>query len=78
MDFDQMVAVMLKMSGRAQATLMNRYISMIGPSLCRTIIRYCSTRLEKINMELPDDHPRKIREVQFQIDRKQTATEAYG
>lgn len=61
MNFDEKIAELTQLGTRAQATFAKRYISKIGPALCRTIIRYCFVRLNEINEALPDSDPGKIR-----------------
>ena len=48
-DFNAWVEVLTRLTARAQATFMNLYIKQMGPSICRTVIKYCYKRLDKIN-----------------------------
>lgn len=61
MDFDQTIDNLSRQSGTAQATFFYKLIMNMGPSLCRTIIRYCYERLDRYNATLPDGDPHKER-----------------
>jgi len=59
-NFDEVITELLtKLRGRALATFLYRLINQLGPTLCRSIIRYCYERLDRINAELPDGNPHK-------------------
>lgn len=55
-NFNAWIDILTRLTARAQATFMNLYIRQMGPSLCRSVIRYCHKRLEKINegIEVPE------------------------
>jgi hypothetical protein len=54
-DFNAWVDILTRLTARAQATFLNLYIKQMGPSLCRSVIRYCHRRLDTINSTLPKD-----------------------
>lgn len=48
-DFNAWVGILTRLTARAQATFLNLYIRQLGPSLCRSVIKYCHARLNTIN-----------------------------
>ena len=70
MDFDNVINTLTAQSGRAQATFFFKLISNLGPSVCRTIIRYCYERLDRYNASLPDNDPNKQRFIKMSNEYK--------
>lgn len=61
LNFDKIIKDLAQTSAKSQITFLYKLIMVAGPSMCRTIIRYCHERLDRINAALPDDDPNKIR-----------------
>lgn len=60
LDFDRIIKKLLsRVQGKALATFMYKLINQLGPTLCRSCIRYCYERLDRINAALPDGNVNK-------------------
>lgn len=64
-DFDSTIESLANQSAKAQCTFFYRLISRLGPSACRSIIRYCYERLDNWNAALPDSDPNKQRFIEL-------------
>lgn len=60
LNFNELTAQVAELGTNAQATLMYRLVQVLGPAVLRSTVRYSFQRLDKINSELPEGHPRKI------------------
>lgn len=49
MNFDETIDKLTRLTARGQATFLQRYITQLSPSLCRSVIKYCYKRLDVIN-----------------------------
>jgi hypothetical protein len=70
MDYESTIEVLLRQGARAQCTFFYRLINQLGPSACRTIIKYCYERLDKWNAALPDSDPNKQKFIELSREHK--------
>lgn len=70
LDFDKTIDDLTQSSVRAQCTFFYRLIMILGAQTCRTIIRYCYERLDRINNALPDNDPAKARFIELRNQHK--------
>lgn len=73
MDFDIIVNGFMELSTTAKATLMQRIINTLSPSLCRSIIRYACIRLDNINSKFPEGSPERNRYTRYLNKRRNSA-----
>ena len=73
MDFDQVVQEFIGLSNTAKATLMQKMINTLSPSLARTVIRYGCIRLDSINSKFPEGSEQRKRYKQY-LNRRRTST----